>query len=243
MLLFFIFPIETSISIPTLEKTEGTTKKWQSRDTGHTVNTGRRQTQHNTTQKTKKMSNTDPTNFFIGIKIKWYFLLDILDGEDPGDGLEFPLWVCCCCFFCLALEFWNQTWVTRLLSPVICAILSRSCPSGLLSNWKFAWSTWTCSSVNVVLTRFVLDFIFTSSERKCIAFYKGVRVMVFNTTFNNTIQLCRGGQFYWWRKPRENHRPATSHWQTFSHNVVSSTSRLSGIRTHSVSGDVHWLHV
>jgi hypothetical protein len=46
-----------------------------------------------------------------------------------------------------------------------------------------------------------LDFIFTSSERKCIAFYKGVRVMVFNTTFNNTIQLCRGGQFYWWRKP------------------------------------------
>jgi hypothetical protein len=25
--------------------------------------------------------------------------------------------------------------------------------------------------------------------------------MVFNTTFNNAIQLCRGGQFYWWRKP------------------------------------------
>ena len=27
-----------------------------------------------------------------------------------------------------------------------------------------------------------------------------VRVMVFNATFNN-IQLYRGGQFYWWRKP------------------------------------------
>ena len=25
--------------------------------------------------------------------------------------------------------------------------------------------------------------------------------MVFNTTFNNTIQLYRGDQFYWWRKP------------------------------------------
>ena len=40
------------------------------------------------------------------------------------------------------------------------------------------------------------------------------------------FQLNRSGQFYWWRKPRvpeENHRPAASHWQTLSHNVVSST--------------------
>jgi hypothetical protein len=28
----------------------------------------------------------------------------------------------------------------------------------------------------------------------------GVRVMVFNATFNN-ISVYRGGQFYWWRKP------------------------------------------
>jgi len=27
-----------------------------------------------------------------------------------------------------------------------------------------------------------------------------VKAMVFNATFNN-IQLYRGGQFYWWRKP------------------------------------------
>jgi hypothetical protein len=32
--------------------------------------------------------------------------------------------------------------------------------------------------------------------------------------------------------PGENHIPATSHWQTLLHNVVSSTPRLSGIRTH-----------
>jgi len=42
--------------------------------------------------------------------------------------------------------------------------------------------------------------------------------------------------------PGENHRPAASHKQTLSHNVVSSTPRLSGIRTHTVSGDMHWLH-
>jgi hypothetical protein len=39
------------------------------------------------------------------------------------------------------------------------------------------------------------------------------------------------------RLPRENHRPAGSHRQTLSHIVVSSTPRLSGIRTPNVSGD------
>ena len=49
--------------------------------------------------------------------------------------------------------------------------------------------------------------------------------MVFNTTFNNISVLL-------WQSvllmeetglPGENHRPAASHWQTLSHNVVSST--------------------
>jgi len=31
-------------------------------------------------------------------------------------------------------------------------------------------------------------------------------------------------------------------WQTLSHNVVSSTHRLTRIWTHNVSGDRHWLH-
>jgi hypothetical protein len=37
------------------------------------------------------------------------------------------------------------------------------------------------------------------------------------------------------RVPGENHRPVASHWQTLSHNVVSSTP-------HNFSGDRHWLH-
>jgi hypothetical protein len=44
------------------------------------------------------------------------------------------------------------------------------------------------------------------------------------------------------RVPGENHWPVASHWQTLSHNVILSTPRLSGIWTHSVSGDKHWLH-
>jgi len=52
--------------------------------------------------------------------------------------------------------------------------------------------------------------------------------MVVNLTFNNISVI-------WWRsdllveetrESRENHRPAASHWQTLSHNVVSSTYRL-----------------
>ena len=54
-----------------------------------------------------------------------------------------------------------------------------------------------------------------------------VRVMVLNATFNNISIIS-------WRSVLlveetgvlgENHRPAESHWQTLSHNVVSSTPR------------------
>ena len=44
-------------------------------------------------------------------------------------------------------------------------------------------------------------------------FAMGLWVMMFNAT-STILQLYRGGQFYWWRKPRvpgENHQPAASH--------------------------------
>ena len=70
-------------------------------------------------------------------------------------------------------------------------------------------------------------------------------VIVFNTTFDNILVIL-------WRSvlfveeigvPGENHRPVESHWQTLSHNVVSSTPRLGKIQTGNVSSDRHWMHM
>jgi hypothetical protein len=72
----------------------------------------------------------------------------------------------------------------------------------------------------------------------------GVWFMVFNATFNNiSIISCLsvffgGGN----RSTQRNPRHVASHWQTISHNVVSSTPHLCRIRTHNVGGDRHWLH-
>ena len=54
-----------------------------------------------------------------------------------------------------------------------------------------------------------------------------VRIMVFNATFNNFSVILWQSVLLMeeTRVPGENHRPVSSHWQTLSSNVVSSTCR------------------
>ena len=48
--------------------------------------------------------------------------------------------------------------------------------------------------------------------------------MVFNATFNNILVILWQSDLLV-EETRENHRAVASHWQTLSHNVVSSTPR------------------
>ena len=67
--------------------------------------------------------------------------------------------------------------------------------------------------------------------------------MVLNATFSNDSDISLRSVLLVEETgvPDENHRHVASHWQTLSHNVVSSTPRL-GVRTHNISGDRHWFH-
>ena len=65
-----------------------------------------------------------------------------------------------------------------------------------------------------------------------------VRVLVFNSTFNN-ISVISWQSVLLVEKmgiQRENHRSGASHWQTLSHSIVSSTPLLNRIWTHWVIG-------
>ena len=58
------------------------------------------------------------------------------------------------------------------------------------------------------------------------------------------FQVYRGGQFYWWRKSEypEKTTDLSQVTDKLSHNVVSSTPAMNGVRTYSFSGDRHGLH-
>jgi hypothetical protein len=96
--------------------------------------------------------------------------------------------------------------------------------------WKKMWTRgWNCAISHYRLS--LIIFITRGLGLWCL------------TSLSTMFQLYHGSQFYCWRKQEYQRKPPTcSHWQTSSHNVVSSTPHLSGIRTHNISGDRHWLH-
>jgi len=95
------------------------------------------------------------------------------------------------------------------------------------SKYMYKYGHHTCQNVPVVVDRAdSMEKLHGSKIDKndtCLAWF-----MVFNATFNNISVIS------WWSVllveetggPGENHQPVISHWQTFSHNVVSSTPRL-----------------
>ena len=118
-------------------------------------------------------------------------------------GSQPLLLVCCNCIF----RWTYNTWVHPHFlvfrvnqSLVFCVVFCRS-----LFDLLTFFSIWLLITTLMVLVWF----------------------MVFNATINNiSIMLWRSVllvEYIYIYIPRENHRPAANHWQTLSHNVVSST--------------------
>jgi hypothetical protein len=124
------------------------------------------------------------------------------------------------------------------------------------ADWKknhFSEWFWYCNKLIVLIIWqlhvsflslwFYHDICFVSSFFSLPFIWFCCLVLWCLTPLSTIFQLYRGGQFYWWRKPEipgENHRPATSHWQTLALNVVHLA--MSGIRTHDINGDRHRLY-
>ena len=89
--------------------------------------------------------------------------------------------------------------------------------TGTWTQWLWCQKILQCKNTVAVLMYLIYHVIFLANLR--------VRIMMFNATFTNisviswrSVILLEETGVLW-----VNHRPATSHWQTLSHNVVSYT--------------------
>jgi hypothetical protein len=81
-------------------------------------------------------------------------------------------------------------------------------------------------------------------KRYCLCFpYTFVKLKRGLVVSPTIVQLYRGGQFHWWRKPKDPEKTTdlSQITETLSQNDVHLA--LSGSRTHNFSGDRHRLHM
>jgi hypothetical protein len=103
--------------------------------------------------------------------------------------------------------------------------------------------------MNSNLIDWLIDWLVFNVQRAIFQLYSGLEEISSTfgwfglwclTPLSKKFQLYRWDKLFFFLKeigvPGENHRTAARHWQTLSHNVVSSTLHLSGVRIHNVSG-------
>ena len=115
--------------------------------------------------------------------------------------------------------------LTATITKILLKMVLNTIKQTTTINIRWAWF--------VVLTVFVYWLYLIQ-----LSIHFGLVLWLWCWTLLSTIfQLYRGGQFYCWSTRR---KPLT--WQTWSHNIVSSTPHPSEIRSHNVSGDRSRLH-
>ena len=104
------------------------------------------------------------------------------------------------------------------------------------SSWnKEAWAAFSSADIIITLLEVgsekKMDIYIKKDDTKNLyahlLYIEGYGFMVFNATFNNISVTSRRSALLVWETgvPAENHHSVASHWETLSHNVVSSTPR------------------